>query len=481
MNRRNFLKNIAASSLLVQLKSNALSIQNNNVRTFPKDFRWGVATAAYQIEGGVNEGGRGKSIWDTFCRVKDAIKNGDTGDVACDHYHRWREDVELMRQLGVKNYRFSIAWPRIVPDGSGPTNQAGLDFYERLVDELLKKGVEPFVTLYHWDLPQALQDKGGWTNRETTDAFASYADAVTKRLSDRVKYWITHNEPMSVTSLGYVTGEHAPGIKDPITALKVSHHLLLSHGKAVQAIRANDKAKAKVGIVNVTIQVEPASNRDDDVAAAKRFDGVVNRWYCEPVFKGSYPQDTFDFFAGLLRNKNFLSAQDGDMKTIQTPIDFLGVNYYTRIVVGIGTDIPLFIRFQPPQLETTEMGWEVYPQGLYEQLKRANQEYAPKEIFVTENGAAYKDELTKDGKVIDEKRVVYLREHLLQANRAIQDGIPLKGYFVWSLMDNFEWAHGYSKRFGLVYVDYPAQKRIVKRSGEWFAQVMKKNSIAVGK
>jgi beta-glucosidase len=477
MNRRGFLKSITASSLLVQFAPNGFSSQAQSVKAFPKDFRWGVATAAYQIEGGVNEGGRGKSIWDTFTRVKGAIQNGDTGDVACDHYHLWREDVQLMKRLGVKNYRFSIAWPRVVPNGAGPTNQAGLDFYERLVDELLKKGIEPFVTLYHWDLPQALQDKGGWANRETTDAFASYIDVVSKRLSDRVKFWATHNEPMVVANLGHTSGEHAPGIKEPLTALKVSHHLLLSHGKAVQALRANDKTKAKIGIVNVAMRIEPASDKEEDVKAAKRFDGIVNRWYCEPVFKGSYPQDALDFYAGLLRNQNFLSAQEGDMKIIQTPIDFLGLNYYTRLVIGAGPDFPLFMKFQPPQFETTEMGWEVYPNGLYEVMKRAHQEYAPKEIFITENGAAYKDELTKEGKVADEKRVTYLHEHFLQAHRAIQDGVPLKGYFVWSLMDNFEWAYGYSKRFGLVHIDYTTQKRTVKRSGEWYAQVMKQNSV----
>lgn len=478
MNRRNFLKSVAATAVLSQLNQNALSFQNGNVKMFPKDFRWGAATAAYQIEGASSEDGKGKSIWDTFTKVKGAIQNDDTGDVACDHYHRWRDDVELMRKIGLKNYRFSIAWTRILPDGVGTVNQKGLDFYDKLVDELLKKGIEPNVTLYHWDLPQTLQDKGGWANRETTDAFVNYADVVTKRLGDRVKFWATHNEPMVVTTLGHSTGEHAPGIKNPFTALTVSHHLLLSHGKAVQVIRANDKAKAKVGIVNVAMRIEPSSDKQEDIEGAKRMDGLLNRWYYEPVFKGTYPQDVVDFFSKLAMTKNILPIQEGDMKIIQTPIDFVGVNYYTRLVVGAGNPLNPFGNVKPPQNAVTEMGWEIYPQGLYDILKRTHQDYAPKEIYITENGAAFKDEVGKDGKVSDENRVAYLREHFLQAHRAIQDGIPLKGYFVWSLMDNFEWAKGYTKRFGLVYIDYPTQKRIVKQSGEWYSKVIKQNGVS---
>jgi beta-glucosidase len=475
MKRRDFLKTITASALLSQLKTDALSFQNQSPKTFPKDFRWGVATAAYQIEGGVNEGGRGQSIWDTFCRVKGAIDNGDTGDVACDHYHRWREDVALMHRLGLKNYRFSIAWSRVLPNGVGAVNQTGLDFYDKLVDELLKNKIEPFVTLYHWDLPQALQDKGGWAVRETTDAFASYVDVVSKRLGDRVKFWATHNEPLVASFFGHGSGEHAPGIKDNAIALKVTHHLLLSHGKAVQVLRTNAK-KAKVGITNVTLWVESSSDKDADIKAAQRYDSAVTRWFFDPVFKGEYPKEIYDFYAAILKNKNFLSIQDGDMKTISTPIDFVGLNYYTRHVVGAGFQPPVLISMKPPVGEPTEMGWEVYPQGLYNVIKRINQDYAPKEIYITENGAAYKDEL-KDGKISDEKRVAYLREHFLQAHRAIQDGVPLKGYFVWSLMDNFEWKLGYLKRFGIVYIDYLTQKRIVKQSGEWFAKILKQNGV----
>ena len=459
------------------MKSNAPSFQSQSTKSFPKDFRWGVATAAYQIEGAVNEGGRGESIWDIFVRKQGAIQNGDTGDVACDHYNRWREDVALISRLGLKNYRFSIAWSRVLPDGVGTVNQTGLDFYDKLVDELLKKKIEPFITLYHWDLPQRLQDKGGWANRETTDAFANYVDVVSRRLGDRVKFWVTHNEPLVASFFGHGSGEHAPGIKDNATALKVSHHLLLSHGKAVQVLRANDKAnKSKVGIVNVAIWVEPSSHKEGDVKAAERYDSAVRRWFYDPVFKGEYPQDVYDFYGAILRNKVFLSIQNGDMKTIRTPIDFIGINYYTRNVVGAGFEPPVLITRKPPIGEPTEMGWEVYPQGLYNFLKRVQTDYAPKEIYITENGAAYKDEISTNGKVVDEKRIAYLREHFLQAHRAIEEGVPLKGYFIWSLMDNFEWSYGYSKRFGLVYVDYKTQKRIVKKSGEWFAQVVKRNS-----
>ena len=439
--------------------------------TFPDGFLWGAATAAYQIEGAATEDGRGPSIWDTFCRVPGAVKNGDTGDVACDHYHRYREDVELMRRLGLGAYRFSISWPRVMPQGRGPVNEPGLAFYDRLVDALLEAGIAPFATLYHWDLPQALQDEGGWPNRAMATAFAEYAGAVAERLGDRVAYWATLNEPVVSTLLGHYIGIHAPGVKNPFDALRASHHLLLGHGKAVEAVRASAGAGARVGIVNNMLHVEPATESAEDVAAARRFDGLYNRWYLDPIFKGEYPAD--------LGIAAALPIESGDMATIAAPIDFLGVNYYTRQLVAEGAEDPV-LRFRlvrpEGEREFTDMDWEIYPEGLYEALTRVAREYAPPAVFVTESGAAFVDRPV-DGRVEDPQRQAYLEAHVDAARRAIVAGVPLGGYFVWSLLDNFEWAEGYAKRFGLVYVDYATQARTIKQSGEWYADVLRRNGI----
>lgn len=439
---------------------------------FPEGFLWGAATAAYQVEGAVNEDGRSPSIWDTFSHTPGKITNNDTGDVACDHYHRYAEDIDLMAHLGLKAYRFSIAWPRILPQGTGQVNQVGLDFYDRLVDGLLAKGILPFATLYHWDLPQALQDRGGWPERSIVDAFVSYADVVSRRLGDRVRHWMTLNEPWVISFLGYGNGMHAPGIADEAAFLRAAHHLLLAHGHAVPVLRANSDAQTQIGMVLSLGWVDSASNSPEDQAAARRHDGFFNRWFLDPIFKGAYPDDMVKVFGASMP-----SVSDEDMRIIATPFDFLGVNYYTRSVVAAGQEPPFRPRMERPAGEYTEMDWEVYPLGLYNLLTRLHREYGPRAMYITENGAAFKDELSADGKVIDPRRLAYLRAHFEQAHRAIGDGVPLRGYFVWSLMDNFEWGYGYTKRFGITYIDYPTQRRILKQSGEWYREVIRSNAL----
>ncbi len=441
---------------------------------FPKDFVWGCATAAYQIEGAWNEDGKGPSIWDTFTHADSHIADGSNGDTAVDHYHRYREDVGLMADLGLKAYRFSVAWPRILPDGTGTVNPAGLDFYDRLTDELLKNGIEPYVCLFHYDLPQALQDKGGWPNRETAFAFAEYARLVAERLSDRVKVWFTLNEPWVSAFAGYFSGDHAPGIKKPPAGFKAAHHLLLAHGLAAEALRAAARQPIKVGITLNLNPVFPASGSKADQAAAGRIDTVLNRSMLDPLLKGASPVREIPavrlITAGLVKS--------GDMEKIQT-LDILGVNYYTRTVVRNEPKFPVVAAEQvrPEGNEYSGM-WEIYPQGLYELLTRIWKDYRPGcEIMITENGIPVPDGLDFDGRVRDERRIRYLRDHLVQLRRAMNDGIPVKGYFHWSLMDNFEWAHGFGPRFGLVYVDYKTLKRTVKDSGRWFAEVIRKNGI----
>ncbi|MCM8748747.1 GH1 family beta-glucosidase [Thermomicrobiaceae bacterium CFH 74404] len=447
-------------------------------RRFPDGFLWGTATAAYQIEGAVDEDGRGPSIWDTFSHTPGKTFEGHTGDVACDHYHRWPEDVHLMQQLGAPAYRFSIAWPRILPQGTGQVNQRGLDFYDRLVDALLQAEITPFVTLYHWDLPQALQDRGGWAARETAEAFAAYADVVARRLGDRVKHWITHNEPWVVAFVGHFLGVHAPGIQDARIAIQVSHHLLLSHGHAVPAIRAASP-DAQVGITLNLSPVRPATEAEEDRLAAQRYDGFLNRWFLDPLFGRGYPQDMLATYGELAP-----TAQTGDLDAIAVPIDFLGVNYYTPAFVRYDASVlnPLKAILVPPEelqaagYELTEMGWAIVPDGLYELLIRLQRDFAPSTIYITENGAAFADQL-EDGAVRDPKRIAFLHDHFAAAHRALQDGVPLRGYFVWSLMDNFEWAHGYSKRFGLIYIDYETLERIPKESYAWYSEVIRANGL----
>ncbi len=432
--------------------------------TFPPGFRWGVATASYQIEGAVAEDGRGPSIWDTFCATPGKVADGDTGDVACDHYHRWEDDLDLMQRLGVQAYRFSVAWPRVIPDGTGAVNARGLDFYDRLVDGLLARGIEPYATLYHWDLPQPLQDAGGWPWRGIVEPFVAYADAVTRRLGDRVRGYATLNEPWCSAHLGYGFGEHAPGLRDLAQALQASHHLLLAHGAALPAMRANAPA-ARHGIVLNLYPTFPASDAPADAAAARRFDGFFNRWYLDPLLRGRYPDDMWAAYGA-----DAPAVEDGDLEVIARPLDFLGVNYYSRSIVAADPG-PQGLSMAPPpaDAERTEMGWEVYPQGLTELLVRLDRDYDLPPVFITENGAAYPDAPGADGRVDDADRVRYLERHVAALADALGQGVDVRGYFAWSLMDNFEWSHGYAKRFGLVHVDYATQARTPKRSARWYA------------
>jgi len=425
-------------------------------------FTWGVSTSAYQIEGGANEGGRGPSIWDTFSRIPGAVANSHNGDVACDHYHRYEEDLDLMKWLGVDAYHFSFAWPRVIPSGNGSVNQVGIDFYDRLIDGALERGLTPWPTLYHWDLPQALQDKGGWNNRDCAQWFAEYAHTMAERFGDRLKNWITINEPFCSAWLGHLFGVMAPGIKDLQTGINATHHLLLGHGLAVDALRQSS-VDFKVGI---TLNFTPAvalGDSDEDQLAVQYADGFDNRWFADPVFKGRYPKDIVAAFA------KEVPIHPGDMQIISRPLDFLGLNYYFRQTVAYDREAkPLpYKMVTAPNVERTGMGWEVHAGTFTQLLKHVHNEYKPKEIFITENGSAW-DDVVIDGKVDDQKRVSYLKRHLDAMFEAKDAGVPINGYFAWSLIDNFEWAYGYEKRFGIVYVDYPTQKRIPKSSAFYY-------------
>ncbi|WP_228926507.1 GH1 family beta-glucosidase [Streptomyces sp. DH7] len=443
----------------------------SDLNALPADFTWGVATAAYQIEGAVAEDGRSPSIWDTFSHTPGTIDGGDTGDVACDHYHRVPEDIGLIKQLGADAYRFSVAWPRVVPGGDGPVNKAGLDFYDRLVDGLLEAGVTPFATLYHWDLPQALQDRGGWTVRETSEHFAAYASHVVERLGDRVKDWATLNEPLCSAWIGHLEGRMAPGLTDLTAAVRASYHLHLGHGLAVRAIRAAS-SDARVGIVNNLSPIEPASTGEADLAAARRADGHINRWWLDPILGRGYPQDMVEEYGVEL------PVRPGDLETIAAPLDWLGLNYYFRQVVTADPDgtAPHAKQVPVPGARLTHMDWEVHAEGLEQLLLRLAGEYGVQRIYVTENGSAYEDVVAADGSVHDPERVRYLEEHLAACARAVDKGAPLAGYFAWSLMDNFEWAYGYDKRFGLVHVDYATQRRTVKSSGHRYAELVREHT-----
>jgi beta-glucosidase len=436
---------------------------------FAEDFVWGVATSSQQIEGAVREGGRGESIWDRYANTPGNIADGSRPDVACDHYHRWRDDIERMKWLGLNAYRLSVAWPRVLPTGTGSVNAAGLNFYDALVDGLLEAGIRPFVTLYHWDLPQVLQDRGGWASRDTAGAFADYASVVADRLGDRVTDWTTHNEPWCIAALGHEAGVHAPGHRDPAEALLVAHHVLLSHGWALPVIRERS-AGARAGIVLIASPSQPATESDADRDAARRFDGTFNRWYLDPLLRGTYPTDVIEDHVrlGHLESAGLPFVMDGDMEAISRPIDYLGVNYYSRAVLKAGANgHPEGVRMVPEK-DLTDMGWEVYPDGLTEVLLRLNNEYGCPELFITESGCAYGDAPNGDGRVADERRIEYHRGHLIAVKRAIEAGVPVKGYFVWSLLDNFEWGEGFEKRFGLYWVDYETQERIPKDSAIWY-------------
>ena len=444
---------------------------------FPENFLWGAATSAYQIEGGWNADGRSPSIWDTFSHTPGKTHNGETGDVACDHYHRWADDVALMRALGLQAYRFSVSWPRILPEGYGRINQPGLDFYGRLVDALLDAGIVPMPTLYHWELPQTLQDAGGWPARATVPAFVELADVVSRALGDRVTHWITHNEPWCTSLLSHQIGVHAPGWQDWPAALAAAHHVLLSHGLAAAQIRAN-VAKAEVGIAINFEPATPATDSPADYHAARIWDGYFFRWFVDPLMGRLYPADMVDYYTRsgrLPRGLDFV--QEGDMATIAAPLDFFGVNYYTRFIARAGEDLDHLQSASNPGAEYTAMGWEVHPDTFYRLLNRLHFEYRMPKIFVTENGCSYPDEPDENGRVADQRRINYLDAHIRAMHRAMQNGAPVAGYLQWSLLDNYEWAQGYSQRFGMVYVDYATLERTPKASALWYRDLIARNGL----
>ncbi|MEU0271633.1 GH1 family beta-glucosidase [Streptomyces sp. NPDC006307] len=461
--------------------------------TFPPGFTWGTATAAYQIEGAADLDGRTPSIWDTYARTPGKVRNGDTGDIATDHYHRWREDVALMADLGVGAYRFSLSWPRVQPTGRGPAAQKGLDFYRRLTDELLEKGIQPVVTLYHWDLPQELEDAGGWPERSTADRFAAYAELAAEALGDRVRTWITLNEPWCSAFLGYASGVHAPGRTDPVAALRAAHHLNLGHGKAVQALRAALPAEGAVSLTLNIHHVRALGDGPGDADAVRRVDALANRVFTGPVLEGAYPSDLLEDTAGLT---DWSFVRDGDTAVIRQPIDFLGVNYYTPTLVSVADGTPADhssdghgnsphspwpgaddVVFHRPPGSTTAMGWAVDPSGMYDLLLRLKRDFPDLPLVITENGAAFDDYVDPNGEVRDPDRIAYLHGHLAAVHRAIEAGVDVRGYFLWSLLDNFEWGYGYSKRFGAVYVDYPTGRRIPKASAYWYADVARTGTL----
>jgi beta-glucosidase len=468
--------------------SNRMTVELSH---FPADFVWGTATASYQIEGATREDGRGPSIWDTFAATPGAIIDGATGDVACDHFHRYAEDVKLMADLGVNSYRFSIAWPRIQATGAGPANPPGLDFYRRLSESLLEHDITPYATLYHWDLPQALEDEGGWLNRDTAYRFAEYSGLVAESLGDVIDDWITLNEPWCSSFLGYASGHHAPGKKLGTQAAHAAHHLLLGHGLATQAVRAA-RPDATIGVTLNLYSVRPATESDADADAVRRIDGLQNRLFLDPLLLGAYPADVLD---DLGETEWFAANPESDAATIAAPIDFLGVNYYSRHTVSGGpadsndartTDASGIestalassnpgsetVRFVDTGTPQTQMGWPIVPEGLVDVLRMVNDRRPGLRTFITENGSAYPDVPDADGYVDDVERLDYLQAHLAACADAISQGLPLAGYFGWSLMDNFEWAWGFTRRFGLAYVDYETQKRTVKKSGSWFSELL---------
>jgi beta-glucosidase len=448
---------------------------------FPDGFMWGAATAAYQIEGSPDADGRGPSIWDTFSHTPGRVAGGDTGDVAADHYRRFRADVALMADLGLRAYRFSVSWPRIQPTGKGPANAPGLDFYDRLVDELVAHGITPVLTLYHWDLPQELEDSGGWGARDTAARFAEYAEFVAARLGDRVPIWTTLNEPWCSAFLGYAAGEHAPGRTDPALSLRAAHHLLLAHGLGVGALRAELPSSARVSITLNLASVRPASETEAAADAVRRIDGLANRLFLDPLLRGQYPVDVMRDTAPLT---DWSFVRPADLPVIAAPIDLLGINYYTPTVVDtvppVGDpspwpacpDVKTVVQPGP----TTAMGWNIDATGLRDVVRRVHDEYPAIPLMITENGAAFDDEPDGD-RVRDQARIAYLRDHLATVHEAINQGVDLRGYFLWSLMDNFEWARGYAKRFGIVRVDYSTQARVWKDSAHWYRQVIQTNGI----
>ncbi|MCA9879525.1 MAG: beta-glucosidase [Thermomicrobiales bacterium] len=441
---------------------------------FPDDWVWGATTSAYQIEGGGQAGGRGPSIWDTFSATPGKTQGGATGQVAADHFHRVPGDVALMRELGLGAYRFSIAWPRIFPTGTGRPNPDGIDFYRRLIDELTRAGIAPQATLYNWDLPQALQDRSGWLNRDTASRFGEYAHTIAAALGEGIHTWTTISEPGTAGFLGHWSGEHAPGTRSLRAGLQATHNLLLAHGEGLSALRSEMRPGDEAGIALNVVPVHPAGDSNADLEAAHRYDGFQNRWCLDALHTGSYPDDLAPLFGEAMPE-----VGEHDFRLISQPTDFLGVDYFTRAVVAYDPgNEPLQARLVvPADARLTATGAEIYPRGLHEVLTRVHQDYGPGKLLVTENGAAFPDTVV-DGRVEDSAREAFLHEHILEAHRALADGVPLSGYSVWSLLDNFEWQRGYEPRYGLIYVDYASQERILKRSGRWYAEVTRENGVS---
>ncbi len=442
---------------------------------FPESFLWGVSTSAYQIEGSHDADGKGESIWDRFSHIPGKIANNDNGDIACDHYRRFREDVRLLKELGIKSYRFSISWPRIFPDGKGRVNQKGLDFYKDLAGELAENGIIPMATLYHWDLPQKLQDNGGWLNRDTASYFAEYAGLAFSKIGG-IRHWATFNEPWVSSFVGHWLGGHPPGFTDFSRAVSAAHNTLVAHGKAVRIFRESGLA-GEIGIVLNLNPVYPAAESREDYDAALRYGEFLNGWFLDPVLKGKYPEK----LAGRLsEKKNLPEFHSDDMKIINTPVDYIGMNTYTASCVKNNPGIqPLELSFLSTGKPVTDTGWEIYPEGLYDLLKYIDETYKGIKIIITENGAAFRDKVNQNNEVEDSERIKYLNEHIAQVHRALGEGVNLAGYYVWSFLDNFEWKMGYDKRFGLVYVDYETQERIIKNSGHWFANICKTGRLQV--
>ncbi|HYN94309.1 MAG TPA: GH1 family beta-glucosidase [Pilimelia sp.] len=434
---------------------------------FPAGFGWGAATSAYQIEGAAREDGRGPSVWDTFSRESGRVRNGDTGDVAADHYHRYVQDLDIMKSLGLTSYRFSISWPRVQPTGRGNANVKGLDFYKRLVDGLHQRGIKPMATLFHWDLPQALQDKGGWEQRDSAKWFADYAEIVFGALGDRVPVWLTINEPKTIVDVGYTFGVHAPGKRDRAAALVVAHHLLLAHGMAVQAYRAGG-GKQRIGPALNLAPAYPAEGDNRDAPEVRLADGYENRLYLDPILKGAYPKDVLDDVGADAPMR--AAIRDGDLKTISAPVDILAIQYYNPVFIGPGGD-------RITKLPTSVATWQqIFPEGMYDVLTRIKRDYGDLPITITENGMP-RDDTLEGGKVADPERITFLRDHLTAARRAIGEGVRLESYHLWSLLDNFEWAEGYSQRWGIVYVDYASQRRVLKDSATWYRDVIARNGL----
>jgi beta-glucosidase len=441
--------------------------------TFPAGFQWGTSTASYQVEGAWQADGKGESIWDRFSHTEGKIINGDTGDVACDQYHRYPEDVAIMKQLAQNAHRFSISWPRVFPEGKGAVNQKGLDYYSRLVDALLEAGIKPFPTLYHWDLPQALQDDGGWANRDIVGHFARYAETMVHALGDRVPDWMVFNEPWVFTFLGYLFGQHAPGIRDTAAGLRSTHIVNLAQAAAMQAMRATGKPR-KVGSAFSMSPAYPNTDSEEDRAAAERQHAFTNAWFIDPILKGAYPHAYVEQERVLGR----MDIRPGDMEAMRSTYDFIGVNLYQRIIVeNAPNDRNLGTRAIPGPGPRTEFNWESWPAALYQMIMRVTKDYGRPEIYVTENGCSYGDEPGPDGRVRDDRRIEFLRGYIGQAARAMDEGADLRGYYLWTLIDNFEWAMGYSQRFGIVHVDHATQKRTIKDSGYWYRELINANKI----